>query len=143
MLSDIWNTIGFGKPTNIRQMFARGVWCLCLAAVWLAIGLSGTFLGWLVVVSMSVVAGHWFTSAWNAGQRLLDERLQQENSELEFAQELILDPDRDYVVNPDVPVWLTVGNYSLQIIQKDLGHAQVNVYHLYREDEDPIDVLEV
>jgi len=80
MFDNIWNTIGFGKPTNIRQMFARGLWCLCLAALWLAIGLSGTFLGWLVVVCMSVVAGHWFTRGWEIGIRLLEENTQQEKS---------------------------------------------------------------
>ena len=60
-----------------------------------------------------------------------------------MAQELILDPERDYVVNPDAPVWLTVGNYSVQIIQREHGIAQVNMYHLYREDEEPVATVEV
>jgi hypothetical protein len=142
MLDNIWNTIGFGKPTTIRQMFARGVWCLCLSALWLAIGLSGTFLGWLIVVCMSVIAGHWFTRGWTIGVSMLDEQ-SSETQPPAVEEELILDPDRDYVVNPDAPVWLTVGNYSIQITQKEHGIARINAYHLYREDEDPVATVEV
>lgn len=143
MLDNIWRTIGLGTPTNIRQMFARGVWCLCLAAIWFAVGASGTFLGWLFVVILSVIAGGWFTYMWTIVSRVLDEHAAEENTPTAVEQELILDPDRDYVVNTGAPIWMTVGNSSIQIVQKENGVAQVNAYPLYREDEPATATFEV
>lgn len=142
MLTSIWNIIGFGTPTTLRQMTLRAVWCLGLSVVWFATDLSGTFLGWFCVVLLSFASGYWATRVWVICVLQVQEQMNDEREPL-VEQELILDPDRDYVVNPDAPVWLTVGNYSVQVIQKDLGLAQINVYHLYREDEDPVACVEV
>ena len=142
MLDNIWNIIGFGTPTTLRQMVLRAVWCVCLAAVWFATDLSGTFFGWICVVLLSFAAGRWATQVWMICSLHGQTQLSEEREPL-IEHELILDPDRDYVVKPGAPVWLTVGNYSAQVIQGELGVARINVYHLYREDEAPVACVEV
>jgi hypothetical protein len=123
-------------------MVLRAIWYVCLAAVWFATDLSGTFFGWMCVVLLSFASGHWATRVWTICALTVQEQMSEEQQPL-VEQELILDPERDYVVNPAAPVWLTVGNYSVQVIQNELGQARINVYHLYREDEDPVARVEV
>lgn len=143
MFDNIWNTIGFGTPVTLYQMLGRGVWCLVIAALWFAFGYSGTFIGWLFVVSLGFMAGGWIAKmVWTVQQMLAEESASNTRSP-QVEEELILDPERDYVVNPGEPIWITVGNSSIRIVQRDGGIAQVQAYPLYREDEDPISELEV
>jgi len=124
-------------------MFARGIWCLALAALWFALGFSGTFFGWLLVVVLSFMSGAWIIKAAIGVQDVLQLAENAENVSPQTAMELILDPERDYVVNPGEPCWFTVGNHSVRIMQKDGGAVQVQVYNLYREDEDPVSEIDI
>lgn len=143
MLTNLWNTIGFGNPTNAMQMFARGVWCLVLAAGWFALGYSATFIGWLLVVIFSFASGAWMIKAAIIVNKVLDDMDAEQDRSPQTAMELILDPERDYVVNPGEPCWFTVGNHSVRIMQTDGGGTQVQVYNLYREDEDPVEEIDI
>lgn len=142
MISYLWNICGMGTPVGTHQLLMRSAWCCFLAVLWFALGVTGTFWGWAVTVVMAIMAGCWFTVGILAyyNMLVLDDETDR-SPQVEF--DTVLDPNRDYAVNQGAPVWLTVGNYSLQIVQDANGIARVNAYDLYREDEDPVAKIEI
>lgn len=142
MLSYLWNVVGFGYPKNTTEYLVRGGWCLVIATLWFALGVTGSFWGWAVSALMVGMSGWWLTMGiLNHQNMLVVEDDLDRSPQVEF--DLVLDPNRDYAVNQGAPVWITVGNYSVQIVQDANGIARVNAYDLYREDEDPIAKIEI
>ena len=143
MIDSLWRTIGFGEPITLKQMLGRAGSSFICAVVVLATDLAGTFGGWLAVLFFGISCGMYLMKVGMILQQVVDAMDAEANPTNAVETELILDSERDYVVNPGEPCWITVGNYSIRVKQLDSGSAEVLTYHLYREDEDPIARIEV
>lgn len=146
MLDNLWRTIGLGQPVTLTQVTLRAFMCVVLCVCWFMLDVTGTILGWFVASLMAFMGGWWLGRAMG----WIDDKVLAETVEIMantlrpvVARTPVLEPELDYVVNPGEPCWMTVGNYSVRVLQQDGGGASVQVYHVNREDEDPIHTYEV
>lgn len=146
MFDNLWRTFGFGSPVTVAQMLGRGAICIALAIGLIAVGNTTTVFDWLFIVMLTWGSGLWVGKVlgW-VDDKLLVEATENVANMLKpvVARTPVLEPELDYVVNPGEPCWMTVGNYSVRVLQNDNGGASVQVYHLNREDEEAITKLEV
>lgn len=138
MLTSLWNTFGLGTPVTPFQKLGRAAICAALAIGLYFMVPAITPIMFIISMMLCFMSGGYVRNVIDLVVQEMERREQEDNQPASVEEELILDPDRDYVVNPGEPVWLTVGLYSVRIMQKDQGRAHVQTYHLYREDEDPI-----
>ena len=145
MLDNLWRTFGFGTPITVNQMLGRAVICIAASVFMIIGGFTTTVIEMIFIVMLGIVAGFWLgrIMGW-INDKMLLEATENIASILKpiAAQTPVLDPDVDYVVNPGEPCWITVGNYSVRIVQRDGGDAAVQVFHLNREDEAPLNSFE-
>jgi hypothetical protein len=138
MLNNLWRIVGFGEPETITHFAGRAMMCFLLAIVLIAIGEGTTVFDGIMIMILGLGVGMYVMIIKSRLEKIMDERNAESSTQNSVEEELLLDPERDYVINPGHDCWITVGNYSLRVAQKDNGRAEVKLFHIYREDEEPI-----
>ena len=129
----IWRTVLFGVPVTRAQTAVRTLICIALAIILFAATNAGTILDAVFIFLLLIVAGTWLG------------KLEYHQFDAKPAPDTqpakpdpMLDGTVDYKVNTGEPVWITVGNTSIRLVQNADRTASVQAWYLDHEDEPPI-----
>ena len=138
MLNNLWHIIGLGKPITMTHFAGRMVMCLVLGIAWIATSMGDTTFGKVCILFLGMGVGAYMTIITDRLEKMVADLEPKPSPQPDVEQNAVLDPDRDYAINPDNYNWLTVGNYSVRVAHKDKGRAEVKLFRIGREDENPI-----